>query len=207
MIVSVENTDGMALNTVYSLSSYLTNTYVVFMKDNVVLESVETQLKDTYGDLVKLSNLKKNLSTSIASNTLLMNLSFTSTSKEAAADILNCILASAEAEANTVAVDETTGNPKQDTNGNPVPKYKLLYENLAVLSQANPERATQSTRTLKYTAIFFAGGIVLAFLYVLLRELTDNKFKNTREVEMLLGAPVFAGIPDYEFDQENGGKK
>lgn len=206
MIVSVENTDGMALSTVYSLSTYLTNTYVVFMKDNVVLEAVEQELSATYGSLVKLASLKKNLSTSIASNTLLMNVSFTSTSKEAATNILNCIINTAEKKANTVATDDA-GNPLADNNGNPVPKYKLLYENLAVLSEAKEERAVQSTRTLKYTAIFFAGGIVLAFLYVLLRELTDNKFKNTREVEMLLGAPVFAGVPDYNFEQENGGKK
>lgn len=206
MMVSVENTDGMALSTAYSLSTYLINTYVVFMKDNVVLTAVESQLKDKYGSQVSLVSLKKNLSTSISSNNLIMNVSFTSTSKASATEIINCIIHTAESKADSVKVDGE-GQPILDSNGKPTPAYKLLYENLAVLSEAEETRATQSTRTLKYTAIFFAGGIVLAFLYVLIRELTDNKFKNTREVEMLLGKPVFAGIPDYDFEQENGGKK
>ena len=198
MIVSVENTDGMALSTAYSLSTYLTNTYAAFVKNTVVLEAVQEELKDELGAQVAIRTLSKNVSTSIANNNLLMTVTYTGSSKAATVKILNSIMDNATKVANTVTTDD---------HGNTTGKYKLLYQNLEVLTPASESRASQSTRTVKFTTIGFAAGLVLAFLYVLIRELTDNKFKNSNEVERYLEVPVFAGIPDYEFEEENGGKK
>ena len=60
---------------------------------------------------------------------------------------------------------------------------------------------------MKYTAIGLGAGVVLAFIYMVIRELSDNTFKSAEEIERLLNIPVLAGIPDYHFDDEKKGGK
>ena len=40
----------------------------------------------------------------------------------------------------------------------------------------------------------------------LIREMLDNTFKSSEEIERTLNIPVLAGIPDYHFDDEKEAK-
>ena len=60
---------------------------------------------------------------------------------------------------------------------------------------------------MRNTAIGLGAGVVLALAYVVIRELSDNTFKSTEEIERILDLPVLAGIPDYHFEDEKKGGK
>ena len=77
--------------------------------------------------------------------------------------------------------------------------------NLSIIDYA--ENGTKVSHLLRNTAIGLGAGVVLAFIYVLIRELADNSFKSTEEIERTLNLPVLAGIPDYSFDDEKKGGK
>ena len=68
--------------------------------------------------------------------------------------------------------------------------------------------STTAKSTTKGAAIGAGAGLVLAVIYTVIRELCDNTFKSSEEIERVLNIPVLAGIPDYHFDDEKkGGKK
>lgn len=206
MLVSYEGSKDTAITTEYNFSNYITNTYLAFIKEDVVLSkaaadlNANTELKKPMKFTV--GNLKSNLS--VSANSLILKVSFTAKDPDDARTIVDTIIDAAQYTADLPKTDEA-GNPILDTNGNPVPKYKFLNGNLTPVSEA--KKGARVSHTLRNAAIGLGAGVVVAFLYVLLRELFDNTFKSSEEIERLLGVPVLAGIPDYHFDDEKKGGK
>ena len=97
---------------------------------------------------------------------------------------------------------QEVANTKEE-DGNP--KYHLLYDNLKVFSVASEGKRV--SHTFRDLAIGVGTGAIAAFAYVFVRELLDNKFRSSDDVERLLNLPVLAGIPEYEFDDEKKGGK
>ena len=206
MLVSYEGGKDTAITTEYNFSNYITNTYVAFIKEEAVLSKAAEKL-NTNATLNKPTTftsgaLKSNLSVSASS--LILRVSYTASDADDAKTILQTIIDTASEVADSPKLDEA-GNPILDSEGNPEPKYKFLNGNLTPVSEAKKGR--QVSNTLRNTAIGLAAGVAAAFLYVVLRELLDNKFKSSEEVERMLGVPVLAGIPDYHFDDEKKGGK
>lgn len=190
MLVQLETSDSsVSITNQYSFSNYIAQTFVSFIKDDVVLDPVAAEYNYT------VKHIKSNLSISQTSGTLVLGLSYVDKDPEIAAKVLNSVMASTE-----------TVSKTEDSSGQP--KYKLLNNNIKTLSEATKEKAVKTSSKTKTTLIFAAVGVVLAFVYVLLREIFDTSFRSTEDVEKELGAPVIAAIPDYEFDDEKkGGKK
>ena len=206
MLVSYEGGKDTAITTEYNFSNYITNTYVAFIKEEAVLSKAADKLNEN-ANLNKpatftAGGLKSNLS--VSANSLILTVSYTATDADDAKTILQTIIDTASEVADSPKLDEA-GNPILDSEGNPEPKYKFLNGNLTPVSEAKKGR--QVSHTLRNTVIGFGAGVVAAFLYVVLRELLDNKFKSSEEVERMLGVPVLAGIPDYHFDDEKKGGK
>lgn len=192
MMVTVQNDQGSTQISQYQLSYYLTDTFEVFMKEDVVLSKAVEKLNATgkyeEGEIT-LRKIKSNFTAKLNGSSLVMNVSYKDNDKQKVVDVLNTIMETAESVANE---DDASGNAK----------YKLLKNNLSVLTPASIDRVTLNSKTLKYIAVFFAVGVVLAALYVVIRELSNNKFKDTEEIERLLGFPVLAGVVKYEYKQE-----
>ena len=186
MLVSYEGT-GTSISTDYTFSNYISNTFVVFITQDIVLDAVSQKTGISTG------TLKSN--TTVKNTSLILSVTYSCDNAEDAQHIAQTIIDTAQEIADTL-----------DEENKPV--YHLLYDNLKVLSEA--KKGARKSETLKTVAIAFAIGVVLAFLYVFLSEVFNNKFKSSEEVERALGVPVLAGIPSYSFDDEKedkGGKK
>lgn len=188
MLVSYEsNTTNIAQD--YTFSNYISGTYVVFLKEDVVLEKVADKLDNEF----TIQQLRSN--TSVKNDSLVLKVTFTASNRDTAKKVVQTIIETAQEVADTTYVENEVEKPV----------YHLLYDNLKVLSPAKD--ATKVSHTLRNTAIGLGAGVVLAFLYVLIRELSDHTFKSTEEIERMLNLPVLAGIPEYHFDDEKKGGK
>lgn len=72
-------------------------------------------------------------------------------------------------------------------------------ENIKPLDDAQVPTAPSNINHIKDLLIFFAGGIVVAIIYVVLANLLDNTVKNSNDIEKAIGINVIAEIPVYEF--------
>ena len=178
MLVSYEGT-GTSISTDYTFSSYIANTFVVFITQDIVMDAVSAKTG------VETNVLKKN--TTVKNSSLILSITYTASDASEAQKIAEAIIETAQEVADTL-----------DNENNPV--YHLLYDNLKVLSEA--KEGARKSHTLRNLAIALAIGVVLAFIYVLLNEIFDNKFKSSEEVERVLGIPLLAGIPEYQFEDE-----
>lgn len=185
IMVYYKGSENTAVTTEYSFSNSITNTVVGFVKTNTILDQVAEQTS------IKRSDISKGLTVTNSTGNLLITVSYTSSSAEEAKNVVNAIMET------TV----TTGNLKDGTDS----KYPMLDGNLSIIDYA--ENGTRVSHALRDIAIGLGAGVVLAFLYVLIRELSDNTFKSTEEIERVLNIPVLAGIPDYHFDDEKKGGK
>lgn len=185
MMVSVNN-DAISATQAYQYSSYISKTFVVFVKEDVVIDHVAEQFKDQ-GYTTR--GIKSGLSVSLKSESLVLAVSFTSKDPQLSKDVVLAVMNKAE----SVANEKTADND---------PKYPLLYGNLSPLSTDQNIKISLASSTSKYTLIGFAVGAILAFAYVALREMFDNSFRSSLDIEKELGIPVIAEVPYYEFKDE-----
>ena len=167
----------------YTLSNNLTNTVVAFIKTNAVLDPVRDANK---------SFKRSNLSVSNSSGNLMITVKYTSKDPEESRKMCQAVMDAAVAEADSEKEDGTK-------------KYHMLHNNLNVVDDA--KQGSRVWHPLRDTAAGFAAGIAIALIYVFIREISDNTFKSSEEIERSLGIPALAGIPDYHFDDEKKGGK
>ena len=187
IMVSYKGKEDTAATTEYSFSNAITNTVVGFVKTNTVLDKVAEDMN------MKRSDISKNLTVTNSTGNLLITVSYTSRDSEQAMKVTNAIM--------ETTVD--TANEKDPDTAEPV--YHMLCDNLNIIDKA--EKGAKVSHTLRDLAIGLGAGVVLAFAYVVIRELADNTFKSSEEIERYLDLPVLAGIPDYSFDDEKKGGK
>jgi len=183
MLVSYEG--ASSISTDYTFSNYISATYVKIIKEDLIMDKVAEKTK------IGTATLKKN--TGVSNNSLVIDVTYTDADKAKAKEICQTIIETTQEVANTV--DETDK-----------PVYHLLYDNLKVFSAASEGKKV--SHTARDIAIGVGAGAAVAFLYVVIRELLDNKFRSADDIERLLNLPVLAGIPEYQFDdEEKGGKR
>ena len=183
MLVSYEG--ASSISTDYTFSNYISNTYVKVIKEDLVMGKVSEETN------IPVSTLKNN--TSVSNTSLVIDVSYTDSNKDKAKEVTQTIIETTQEIANTV-------DPKTDK-----PVYHLLYDNLKVFSAA--AEGKKVSHTLRNTAIGAGIGAAVAFLYVVLFEVLDNRFRSSDDVERVLNLPILAGIPEYEFDDEKKGGK
>ena len=186
MLVSYES-GSATLTQDYTFSNYISSTYVSFIKEDVVMSKVSEKTNIPAGALKK--------ATSVSNSNLIIKVSYSNSDKEKAQEIAQTIIDTAQEVANST----------KEVDGVTKPVYHLLYENLTPLSAA--KAGVKVSHTMRNTAIGLGAGVVLALAYVVIRELSDNTFKSTEEIERILDLPVLAGIPDYHFEDEKKGGK
>lgn len=177
------NSSGQVNQNEYTLANNLTNTVVAFIKTNAVLDNV----KETKPDF----NIKS-LAVTNASGNLMVTVKYTSKDPKVSKEMVDLVMDSAIAEANRMRTEDNK------------PVYHMLNDNLNIVDRAKD--GIQTSHTVRNLAIGLAAGAALAFVYVFVREMLDNTFKSSEEIERTLNIPVLAGIPDYHFDDEKEAK-
>ena len=184
MMVSYDSSSG-AITSDYTFSNYITSTYVAFIKEDAVLDKVSERVG------VPTGTLKGKMK--VTNTALLINVSYEDSDPDKAMEIANVIIDTAQEVADSTILVE----------GEEKAVYHLLYDNLKVLTYA--KKGGKVSHTTRDLAIGFALGIVLAFIYVVMMESFDNRFKSSEDLERTLGIPVLAGIPEYMFEDEKKG--
>lgn len=186
VMVSASSSDIEGQN--YSLASYLTNTFVAYFKSDLVLDEVVNKLNEQ-NISVTTSELKNNLDISIVNDSLILELDYTSPSVNNSKIILNTIIDTAIEITNKENISE------------------LLKDKIMVFSYGKDGQRV--SKTMMNLALSLVIGVVIAFLYVLIKNAFDDTFKSKKDIEVVLNIPVIASIPHYEVKEtkENESKK
>lgn len=186
VMVSASSSDIEGQN--YSLASYLTNTFVAYFKSDLVLDEVVNKLNEQ-NITVTTGELKNNLDISIVNDSLILEFDYTSPSINNSKIILNTIIDTAIEITNKENISE------------------LLKDKIMVFSYGKDGQRV--SKTMMNLALSLVIGVVIAFLYVLIKNAFDDTFKSKKDIEVVLNIPVIASIPHYELKEtkENESKK
>lgn len=186
------NEGATSISTEYTLSNYIIPTVLdIFTEEKTLslavekLEEMKASGELAAGDSITVSSLRSGLSmVHEDEKSLIIKVYYVANSADNAKKILSAIVESVIEVLNT-----------KKANGDP--EYKVLNDNISVLSAANMGKQTGSSS--KYVIIFALLGIVFAAVYVFVRELFNNRLKSAADVEAIIDVPVFAVVPEYDF--------
>jgi capsular polysaccharide biosynthesis protein len=178
LIVQVDSdSSGTSEQSAITIGQNLVATYKEFVISNLVLKSV---IEDVEGlpEEQTISDLQNNISITSQSSGLIIYISVENESPELAAEIANTLVENSIAIAN----DDEIG-------------YVLLQDKLGVLDVAEVVTIPSSpNKILNIVISVLLGGIIsLAFIFV--KELFNNKFQSSSEMEKYLGIKVIAAVP------------
>ena len=168
----------------YTLANNLTNTVVAFIKTNAVLDNVKAVQPDFKSSKLTVTNTTGNL---------MITVKYSSKDPKESKVMVDTVMECAVTEANRLRTEDNK------------PVYHMLNDNLNIVDTA--KEGKQISHTVRNLALGLGAGVVAAFLYVFIREMLDNTFKSSEEIERSLNIPVLAGIPDYHFDDEKKEKE
>jgi len=168
----------------YTLANNLTNTVVAFIKTNAVLDNVKAVQPDFKSNKLTVTNTTGNL---------MITVKYSSKNPSESKVMVDTVMECAVTEANRLRTEDNK------------PVYHMLNDNLNIVDTA--KEGKQISHTVRNLALGLGAGVVAAFLYVFIREMLDNTFKSSEEIERSLNIPVLAGIPDYHFDDEKKEKE
>lgn len=166
-----------------TLNSKLVSTYSELVKSKKVLRAVIANLGMNLDENV----LRNNVSVSSVKNTELIEIKVTNADPAVAAKVANEI------------AKVFTENVKEMYNLN----------NVHVMDQAEVPENPSNIHHSRNIIIFGLIGVVVSVVYVLLLNMLDTTVKSAEDVEKLLGLPVLASIPVYDFEERNerGGRR
>lgn len=178
LIVDVDpDNTGSSEQSALVIAQNLIATYKEFVVSNLVLDSV---INDVEGlpDGYSLNSLKNSISISTTSSVLIIYISVENESPELATEIANKLVA------NSIAIADS------EEDG-----YVLLQNKLKLLDVAiTPVNPSSPNSILNIVISILLGGILsLAFVFV--KELFNNKFQSSSEMEKYLGIKVIAAVP------------
>jgi len=172
-IGDTSNSEYYALN----IAQNLIATYKEFVVTNLVLRSVVDDIEELPSDY-PLSSLSNSISISTTSGVLIIWIQVENESPELAAEIANTLVANSIAIAN----DEENG-------------YMLLQDKLKVLDVAEADYNPSSPNKFLNIVISILLGGILSLGIVFLKELFNNKFQSSSEMEKYLQIKVIAAVP------------
>jgi len=159
------------------IAQNLIATYKEFVVSDLVLNAVIADLDGLPADY-SLAALKQSITVTSATSVLIIYIMVENTGPELAQEIANALVVQSIAIAN----DEEAG-------------YVLLQDKLKTLDVAtNPVNPSSPNKPLNLVISFLIGAI-LSFGIIFIRELFNNKFQSTMEMEKYLGINVIAAVP------------
>lgn len=150
----------------------LVNTYSEIVKSPAILEKVSKKLNGEYST----SELSSMLNISNQKETQILNVEVVNSNKNDAKKI-----------ANTFA----------EISSDEIPKI-MSVDNVSVLSKADGTVSKVSPKTLLNVVGALVVGLVLASLYIILKEIFDKRIKDEEDVESQLGLPVLGSIQKFK---------
>ena len=176
---------GNQMTSDYNYSKYISDTFVEFITEGIVIDSTVNDLRNQ-GINITASQLVNNLSISRNSSSLIITVKYEGLDGQTTKIVLDEL------------VENVTIISNKEENGNPV--YRMLH---GCISQITPAKTgVEISHTLRNLAIFVVLGVVLGCAYVFIRELFNNHFKSSDEIERVLQVPVIAVIPQYELEED-----
>ena len=172
--------DTSITQTDLTLNQKLVSTYSELIKSKKVLRAVIQNLKINLEEDV----LRRNITVNSVKNTELIEITVTGERQSQVADIANMI---AEVFSEQVA---------QIYNIN----------NLYVVDEAEMPTIPYNINHTKTIGIFAFIGFVLGCIFVLLANMLDTTIKSAEDIERRAGLPVLAQMPEYNFENNKGGK-
>lgn len=174
LIVQVDvEASGASEASAISVAQNLISTYSQFVQSNLVLNSVIEDVQDFPEGYTK-STLSNAISISTSTGGMIIRISVEDQDPELAAEI-----------ANTLA-----DNSIEIAND-----YVLLKDKLNVLDVAEVPTSPTSPNKILNLVISILLGAILSLGIVFVKELFNNKFQSTQEMEKYLGIKVIAAVP------------
>jgi len=152
-------------------------TYKEFVVSEKVLNTVLADVPDIPAG-TSVESLKNSITVSSTSNVLIIYISVESPSPELAAEIANQLVA------NSIEIANDEENA-----------YVLLQNKLKVLDVATVPTDPSSPNKLLNVVISFLLGGILSLGFVFVKELFNNKFQSTQDMEKALKINVIAAVP------------
>lgn|GEM_PF-402825 len=167
-----------------TVAQNLIATYKAFVVSDKVLNTVIDDIPALEGR--SLEALKDAISVSTTTSVLIIYIEVIDESPELAAEIANQLVANSIEIANEL-VDDGTGELE--------PRYTLLSNKLRTLDLAVEPVAPSSPNKILNVVIAFLIGGILSLGVVFLKELFNNKFQSTADMEKYLNINVIASVP------------
>lgn len=199
VVIDTQSSSNQTANYVYA--SYYTSTFTAFIKSNPVLKKA-CDLLETKGIDIDRTTLAKAVSISAQSDSLIITINATVTSKNSTEGSENAVLI-----ANTLleAAIEVS-NITEIKNGKEEFKYKPFANNLIEMEQADIEDVTKSRGAFTIIVICMLLGLALSFGLSLIKYLLDDTYNSKESFEKTYGINVLALIPEL-VEYNDGGKK
>ena len=146
LYVEYREDSSVGVTSQYTLSRYITETYVVFLTNDVVMDNAASKLASK-GIEILPKQIKSNLTVSSSSDALVINMKYVASDPNDAKIILNTIVDSLMEVTSQV---ETKIDPITNQEVTQY-KYTLLYNNIKKIGEAKD--GVKSTSTMKTTII------------------------------------------------------
>lgn len=159
----------------YKYAASLVNTYIEMLETNNFYQQVAEKLDGKY----TIKEIDSMIEFSNESETEVFKATITANSPE---------------EAKTVADSMADVAPKVISELSDNANLKIVDKAILPDSAASPNVS-------KNTVIALVAGIAAAFIFLLIRDVLDVKFKYTSEMSNLNGIPILAAIPDFDSDK------
>jgi capsular polysaccharide biosynthesis protein len=159
------------------IAQNLIATYKEFVVSNRVLQSVVDDI-EALPATTNLKTLKSNITVSSSTSVLIIYIKVVNTDPATAKEIADKLVENSI----LIANDENSG-------------YPLLRNKLRLLDEAQlPASPSAPNKMLNIVISFLLGGI-LSFGIIFVKELFNNKFQTTSDMEKYLGINVIAAVP------------
>lgn len=178
LIVDVDfETSGTSEQSAITIAQNLINTYKEFVVSDLVLQSVIDDV-DGLGDDYTTEALEKAISITTQTNVLIIYINVENENPELAAEIANKLIDNSI----EIADDDVIG-------------YILLQNKLKKLDPAKVPAVPSSPNKLLNVVISVLLGGIVALGYIFVKELFNNKYQSSSEMEKHLGIKVIASVP------------
>lgn len=198
LLVQAEEGTSSTQSNEYTYSVNLVYTFKEWIVSDPVLEDVVEKFKDTEYATSKAA-LSKAITVTAGTTNLIITVNYKSSDEEKTSAIINQLVKSAIAVADTYKTDEA-GNiiveKDKDNVEHKVFKYRILSEKLEVMSVS--DKPTAKRGAAKVILICGIAGLVLSYGFFLVKYLVDDTYRSRADFEMMTGIKVLASIPDTQ---------
>jgi len=177
IMVQVDLSDNTSQSTEIDIANKLIATYKEFVVSDKVLNTVISDI-DSLPDDYSLSALKDSITVTSSTSVLIIYIKVVNDNPALAEEIANQLVENSI----LIADDQENG-------------YVLFRDKLVLLDEATEPTAPSAPNKLLNVVISFLIGAILSLGIIFVKELFNNKFQSTAEMERYLNINVIAAVP------------